>query len=118
MALIRGGINSYIRGDGIAKVMIPEAPLSGGPWVYDRHGKVLRGQEEVFASGFAIMGLCELWRATSSVERLDFAVRFCRAVRQMFGHYALCRSWPAQEELDCDGNLKVDSQPSEYSMTR
>jgi N-acylglucosamine 2-epimerase len=69
--------------EGIAGFMIKAGPLPNGIWplLYDHQRNVLRGYEEIFASGFAIYGLCELWKATRDPELLDLAVNTYRAVQ-------------------------------------
>jgi len=70
--------------EGIAGFAIAHGPLEDGHWPMqlDAEGKVIRGFESIFADGFAIYGLVELWRATHKKQYGELAVATFRAAEQ------------------------------------
>ncbi|MBP7936094.1 MAG: AGE family epimerase/isomerase [Phycisphaerae bacterium] len=61
---------------GIYRFQVAHGPLANGHWplLVDGEGRITRGYESIYADGFAIYALVELWRATGERAVLDLAM--------------------------------------------
>jgi N-acylglucosamine 2-epimerase len=68
---------------GVYRFVTAHGPLADGHWplLLDGDGKVLRGYESFYVDGFALLGLAELYRATSDARVREHALRTVAAAR-------------------------------------
>jgi N-acylglucosamine 2-epimerase len=81
---------------GIYRFAAAHGPLENGHWplLMDSEGRVQRGYESIYADGFAIYGLVELWRATREASLLDLARKTFRAVEEALAQPEPPPAWP------------------------
>jgi N-acylglucosamine 2-epimerase len=81
------GIFDFVRGHG---------PLADGHWplLLDGEGRVLRGYESIYADGFAIYALAELWRATRDDALLALAMKTFKATHTALHEEEPLPAWP------------------------
>jgi len=80
----------------ICDFMTAHGPLEDGHWplLLDGDGRVLRGYESIYADGFAIYGLAELWRATRQQRILDLAMATFQATEADLNADTPPPAWP------------------------
>jgi len=80
----------------ICDFMTAHGPLEDGHWplLLDGEGNVLRGYESIYADGFAIYALAELWRATREQRLLDLAMTTFQATETDLAADEPPPAWP------------------------
>lgn len=81
---------------GIYRFLVTAGTVSNGHWplLLDGDGKILRGYESIYADGFAIYALTELWRATKDDAVLASALATFRVVETALHHDPPLPAWP------------------------
>ncbi len=80
----------------ICNFMTAHGPLDDGHWplLLSGDGNVLRGYESIYADGFAIYALAELWRATREHRLLELAMTTFQAVETDLASEDPPPAWP------------------------
>ncbi|HSW47287.1 MAG TPA: AGE family epimerase/isomerase [Phycisphaerae bacterium] len=80
----------------ICDFLTSNGPLDDGHWplLLDGDGKVLRGYESVYADGFAIYALAELYRATREQRVIDLAMSTFQAAEADINAATPPPAWP------------------------
>jgi N-acylglucosamine 2-epimerase len=82
--------------EGIFRFQVDHGPLESGHWplLFDGEGEILRGYESIYADGFAIYALAELYRSTHDRGLLDLAMRTFEAAEEGLKGREPPPSWP------------------------
>ena len=89
--------------ENICDFLTAHGPLDDGHWplLLDGEGNVLRGYESIYADGFAIYALAELWRATHEQQVLDLAMDTFQAAEADINAKKPPPAWPYPIKEGC-----------------
>lgn len=87
----------------ICNFMTRHGPLDNGHWplLLDGEGNVLRGYESIYADGFVIYALAELWRATHEQRVIDLALDTFQATETDINAASPPPAWPYPIKEGC-----------------